>query len=41
MRTYCQLLAANPGPARALVIESVACPAIRKVRAECLAAWTS
>jgi hypothetical protein len=40
MRTYYQLLAANPGPARALVVESFACPAIRKVRAECLAAWT-
>ena len=26
MRTYCRLLAANPGPARALVVESVACP---------------
>jgi hypothetical protein len=37
MRTYCRLLAANP--ARALVVESVACPAIRKVRAECLTAW--
>ncbi|MFI0779488.1 hypothetical protein [Streptomyces sp. NPDC021212] len=34
-RTYCRLLAASPGPSRALVIESVACPAIRKVRAEC------
>lgn len=29
----------NPGPARALLVESVACPAIRKVRAECLTAW--
>ncbi|WP_327706868.1 hypothetical protein OG530_39375 [Streptomyces decoyicus] len=29
----------SPGPARALVVESVACPAIRKVRAECLTAW--
>jgi hypothetical protein len=32
-----RLLAANP--AGALVVESVACPAIRKVRAECLTAW--
>jgi hypothetical protein len=28
-----------PTLARALVVESVACPAIRKVRAECLTAW--
>ena len=34
-----RLLAANPGPARALVVESVVCPAIHKVRAECLTAW--
>lgn len=34
-----RLLAANPGPARALVVESVACPAIRKVRAGYLKAW--
>jgi hypothetical protein len=39
MRTYCRLLAANPGPARALVVASVGCPAIRKIRAECLTAW--
>ncbi|WP_433259162.1 hypothetical protein ACQPYK_23450 [Streptosporangium sp. CA-135522] len=39
MRTYCRLPAANPGPAQALVVESVACPAIRKVRAECITAW--
>ncbi|MFG2025213.1 hypothetical protein [Streptomyces sp. NPDC048825] len=38
MRTYCRLLAANTGPARALVVESVACPAIRTVRVECLTA---
>ena len=40
MRTYCQLLAAKPRPGRALVVESVACPAIRRVRVERLAAWT-
>ncbi|MFE9974483.1 hypothetical protein ACFYRD_27910 [Streptomyces hirsutus] len=40
MRTYCRLLVANPGPARALVVESVVCPAIRKVRVECLTAWS-
>ncbi|WP_328756076.1 hypothetical protein [Streptomyces sp. NBC_00271] len=28
-----------PGPALALVVESVACPAIRKVTGECLTAW--
>lgn len=28
-----------PGPALALVVESVACPAIRKVTSECLTAW--
>jgi hypothetical protein len=39
MLTYCRPLATNPGPARALVVESVACPAIRKVRAEYLTAW--
>ncbi|MET7356169.1 hypothetical protein [Streptomyces mirabilis] len=30
---------ARPGPALALVVESVACPAIRKVTGECLTAW--
>ena len=39
MRTYCALLAANPGPARALIVESAACPAIRTARSRGLASW--